>query len=64
MFDVVYLKGKDNVVADPLSRINVDELSNISKDENINMVTTRGMKMKERVRSSGIGFWKDDMFVI
>jgi len=36
---VEYLKGKDNYVADALSRITIEELKDITR--NINKVTTR-----------------------
>jgi len=38
-FTVEYLKGKDNYVADALSRITIEELKNTTR--NINKVTTR-----------------------
>jgi len=50
-FTVEYLKGKDNYVADALSRITIDQLKNISKQ--VLKVTTRNQSRQESCAGKG-----------
>lgn len=49
-FEVLYVKGKDNVVADALSRITVEDLKNLQK-EVVNAVTRSMTAVKEDVEA-------------
>lgn len=52
-FEVQYIKGKDNVIADALSRITLDDLKEISSENDSQiLVTTRSMTRQNNISSN------------
>lgn len=45
-FDIIYIKGKDNVVADALSRISIDDLKAVFEENKSVLVLTRAQARK------------------
>jgi hypothetical protein len=49
-FDIEYVKGKENVVADCLSRISIDDLKNMCQENKQILVVTRSMSKKNSIQ--------------
>lgn len=45
-FEIIHIKGKDNVVADALSRISIDDLKSVFDDNNTVLVMTRAQSKR------------------